>query len=220
MNIFMPVLLQKSALKGVHMDNYFRPVNFFTYFRDLKWKEDLEEVVNGNSSVITSPDRILDSQGTIPEDVLQRTTEGGPPLVCRDTCRDDMFGNKYVLGAIDMLEKFDKSVSILPYQTNEEYDVLLSRNVVFLNLIDAGAVNTVIECIVRNTPIILNRLPVMEDLLGTFYPLFYEELEDILAFKVQDLENAHYYLSNLNKYKFTDEHFLNSIVNSSIYYNI
>jgi len=42
-----------------------------------------------------------------------------------------------------------KSVEITHYKSNEEYDELLSKNIVFLNLVDASAVNTIIECIAR-----------------------------------------------------------------------
>ena len=38
--------------------------------------------------------------------------------------------------------------------SNDHYDSLLAENIVFINLIDASAVNTVLECIVRNTPFI------------------------------------------------------------------
>lgn len=56
----------------------------------------------------------------------------------------------------------------------EAYATLLQRNVVFLNLIDASAVNTVLECIAYNTPLVVNRLPALEEALGTGYPGFYD----------------------------------------------
>ena len=64
-----------------------------------------------------------------------------------------------------------KSVEVMEHLSDSAYDELLSENVVFLNLIDASAVNTVIECIVRNTPLIINRLPAIVEILGEDYPL-------------------------------------------------
>jgi len=52
---------------------------------------------------------------------------------------------------------------------------------VFLNLIEAGGCTTVIECISRNTPIIINRLESLEEYLGKSYPLFYESVEQAEA---------------------------------------
>jgi hypothetical protein len=67
-----------------------------------------------------------------------------------------------------------ESVAIIQKLSDPEYDTLLSKTVVFLNLVDAVAVNTVIECIIRRTPVILNRLPATEEYLGKGYPLFYK----------------------------------------------
>ena len=64
-----------------------------------------------------------------------------------------------------------KSVEVMEHLSDSAYDELLSDIVVFLNLIDASAVNTVIECIVRNTPLIINRLPAIVEILGEDYPL-------------------------------------------------
>ena len=39
------------------------------------------------------------------------------------------------------------------------YDCLLSENVVTIELFDASANNVIVECIARNTPIVVNRHP-------------------------------------------------------------
>jgi hypothetical protein len=66
-------------------------------------------------------------------------------------------------------------VTILETMSDVEYDALLSSNIVFLRLHDAVAVNTILECIARNTPIIVNRLPAVEEYLGADYPGLYED---------------------------------------------
>ena len=59
---------------------------------------------------------------------------------------------------------------------NEQYDALLSKNVVFIELYDASANNTVVECLVRATPLLVNPLPAVVEYLGSDYPLYYQDL--------------------------------------------
>ena len=84
--------------------------------------------------------------------------------------------------------------------SNLEYDHLLSENVVFVELFAAAANNTVIECIARNTPIVINRLPGPEYYLGPEYPLFYENFDNLRdLITVDRLVAAHEYLLAMNK---------------------
>ncbi len=62
------------------------------------------------------------------------------------------------------------SVEVLPWQPEGQYDRLLSESVVFLDLIDASANNTVIECLARNTPVLVNRHPAVVEYLGPGLP--------------------------------------------------
>ncbi|NBP67044.1 MAG: hypothetical protein EBU66_20660, partial [Bacteroidetes bacterium] len=78
---------------------------------------------------------------------------------------------------IDNIGNLEHSVEIINTLTNTNYDILLSENIVFLDLIDCSAVNTVIECVVRNTPLIVNRHHALEEVLGKEYPGFYNTLE-------------------------------------------
>jgi len=66
----------------------------------------------------------------------------------------------------------------LPRVSNEVYDVLLSSNVVFLELFDTSANNAVVECLARDCPIIVNRHPAVEEYLGKDYPGFYDDFDD------------------------------------------
>lgn len=111
------------------------------------------------------------------------------------------------------------SVKMLPYMNNQEYDDMLSRAVVFLDLYDVAACNVVLECIMRNTPILVRALPGTVEYLGSEYPLFFDSVEEAES-KLHDMaaiEAAHLYLDNMNKSKFSPEYFLNSIVASSSY---
>ena len=61
----------------------------------------------------------------------------------------------------------------------EEYDRVLDTSVVFQNLLAATANNIVVDCIAKQTPLIINRLPAVEDYLGRDYPLYYDEISEV-----------------------------------------
>jgi hypothetical protein len=62
--------------------------------------------------------------------------------------------------------------------SGDEYDDLLSRSIVFLDLIDASGVTTVVECLVRGTPLLVNRIQPVEEYLGSDYPFYFDSLEE------------------------------------------
>src|SRR5262249_1493405 len=106
-----------------------------------------------------------------------------------------------------------------PRKTNDEYDDLLTKNIVFLPLFDSSANNALIECIVRNTPVVVNRLPAVEEYIGAGYPLYFDDLKHASAL-LGDFEailRATKYLEQLDKRKFTKEYFRNSFCSSKIY---
>jgi hypothetical protein len=113
----------------------------------------------------------------------------------------------------------DPQLKILERLDNNQYDNLLEKTVVFLELFDAAANNIIVECIVRNNPIIVNRLPGLFDYLGEGYPLFYDNYAEAQKL-VTDHEKIFFgyeYLKKLNKEKFNSEYFMNSFVESKIY---
>jgi hypothetical protein len=69
----------------------------------------------------------------------------------------------------------------------DAYDALLATSVVFLDLIDASAVTTVVECLVRGTPLLINRIEPVEEYLGADYPLYFGSLEEATS-QLGDLE--------------------------------
>jgi hypothetical protein len=111
------------------------------------------------------------------------------------------------------------SVEFLSFRSADGYDRLLSENVVFLDLYDTVVNNTVIECIVRRTPVVCNRLPALVEVLGTDYPLFFSDLEEAAA-KADDrttIVKAHEHLLKIPKRIFSQSHFRDSISRSRIY---
>ncbi|MFO1429883.1 MAG: tetratricopeptide repeat protein [Candidatus Competibacteraceae bacterium] len=104
--------------------------------------------------------------------------------------------------------------------SNDDYDRLLAENIVFLDLYDAGANNAVIECLARATPLLVNRLPAVEEYLGAAYPLYYSDLAEAAA-KALDLgrlREAHLYLLECETRRRLDaDSFRRSVEESEVY---
>jgi polysaccharide pyruvyl transferase WcaK-like protein len=121
--------------------------------------------------------------------------------------------HKYICNQYN-INNINKQVHTINYVNNDEYDNILSSYVVFLKLVDASAVNTLIECIIRNTPIIINKLPAVVEYLGEDYPLYYNNLEEVpLLLKRRWFNNkikkAHKYLKHMNKDFLNINNFIN-----------
>ncbi|NQU88170.1 MAG: hypothetical protein HQ541_20680 [Mariniphaga sp.] len=116
-----------------------------------------------------------------------------------------------------------RTTSTITYLPNEEYDRLLTENIVFLDLYDASANNSIIECMVRNTPILVNAIEPVIEYLGSDYPFYFKNLEEA-ALKLADMElikETHEYLKyNPMKKKLSGSYFRKSIIVSDIYRNI
>lgn len=110
-------------------------------------------------------------------------------------------------------------VKVIDRMSNHDYDNLLASSVVFLNLYGASANNTIIECIVRNTPIVVNRLPAIEEYLGHDYPLFYDNIDHANVIINNDdlLIDGFKYLTNYSKEKFSVDNFISTLVKSDLY---
>jgi len=164
--------IQKCALKGKNMGNYFKP-------------PDLE---------ISLISKQYHQEDTYQFDSLEPST------------------NKFTSGLLSHINQEFKSVRILETVSNEEYDTLLSKNLVFLFLVDASAVNTIIECIVRGTPVLVNRIPPVVEALGEGYPFFYNNLSQAseMAVDLELIKKTHVYLSVLDKTPYKLSSFIES----------
>jgi len=112
-----------------------------------------------------------------------------------------------------------ESVRLVPRLSDAQYDALLSRNVVFLDLIDSSVNNAIVECIVRHTPLLVNRIPAVVEYLGEDYPLYFESLEEARD-KAEDsgaILAAHEHLVALPKERFTPREFLRAFAASEVY---
>jgi glycosyltransferase involved in cell wall biosynthesis len=115
------------------------------------------------------------------------------------------------------------SVQEVGFLSDAQYDALLSCNIVYLELYDSSANNTVIECIVRNTPILVNPLPAVKEYLGEEYPFYFTNRSQA-ARKAEDvvlIEETHKYLqAHPIKEKLTAAYFLKSVAKSEIYQSL
>ncbi len=111
------------------------------------------------------------------------------------------------------------NVQFLQYLNDDEYNALLSNSIVFVDLYDSSVNNTIIECIVRNTPILVNRIEPVIEYLGKDYPLYYDHISDIpdLVKNTNLIYDTHIYLQNhIVKRKLTSAYFIESILDSEI----
>ena len=126
----------------------------------------------------------------------------------------NMFNKMYGSEKYNYLE--DKTVKITLNLSNADYDEMLSQNIVCIDVFNSSANNTVLECIVRNTPILVNRHPAIIEYLGEDYPLYFNNIDDLnviinSTLFSYNIKNAYMYLYNMNKSKFTIEYFTSSI---------
>jgi len=150
--------------------------------------------------------------------------------MCRIDCTnvsglgsESIVTNKWVEGLRSHVhETLLPSVDIIETLSNDAYDRLLSENIVFLCLKKPSACNTVIEAIVRKTPILVNKEAAVVEMLGPDYPFYYNSLAEALL-KSRDINlirQAHVYLTNMDTRRFDIAYFLQSIKDSEIYKNL
>jgi len=166
--------IQKYALRGKQMDNYFPP----------------RELVESFTKAVTGEDYTA--------------------IACRHTT------NKFLSCLYDHVWNNLRSVNVIEFLQNDDYDQLLSENIVFLRLINCSACNTLIECILRNTPIVINRLPATEEYLGKDYPLFYTTLDEAtdLLKSSEKISQANSYLENMDKSSLSIDTFLEKLADN------
>ena len=116
----------------------------------------------------------------------------------------------------------ERPVEILDKLTPENYDELFKTSIIFIKLIDASAVNTIIEAIVRNTPILVNPLDAVIEYLGKDYPFYYETLAEATT-KVNDpylIRKTYFYLKKKDKTKLMINYFIQSFRSLPIFQSI
>ena len=107
-----------------------------------------------------------------------------------------------------------KDVKVHYTKTYEEYDQLLSENIILVDLFNASANNSVLECIVRNTPLIVKKLDPIVEYLGENYPLYFNELSEVNSLLTNDkFTAATNYMYSMKKDDLTISYFINKLFN-------
>jgi hypothetical protein len=126
--------------------------------------------------------------------------------------------NKYELSQYEIqILKTKYNTYIYDYLENEKYDTLFHKNIIFLDVYNSAANNIVLECIMNNTPLLVNNNVSIVEYLGENYPFYFTNYEDAER-KGNDLEliiKTHNYLKNMDKTRFTYHYFnceLNKII--------
>ena len=112
------------------------------------------------------------------------------------------------------LKNLDLTDIIIKHLDDSQYIDMLKNEIVFVDFIDVAASNLICECIISNTPILINRLEQTEFYLGKNYPLFYDNLQhanELVKNKV-NIINAYKYLYNLNKNELDVKIFINKLI--------
>ena len=117
---------------------------------------------------------------------------------------------------------YGKAVGVtqLAYLDNHAYDELLAENIVFLDLYDSSANNAIVECIARQTPVLVNPLPAVTEYLGADYPFYFTDLDEAArkATDVRTVVAAHQYLRDCPvRRQLAGDWFRQAFVRSSIY---
>ena len=104
-------------------------------------------------------------------------------------------------------------VEMLQRISNHEYDDMLTSCVAFLDLYDSSANNAVIECIARNTPLLVNRHPAVVEYCGKDYPLYFDSLEHAyeLICNFDKIFAAHEYFKSRDKRWINGSYFANDV---------
>jgi hypothetical protein len=181
------VTLKKTAIKGKLMDNYYPAPDFTDQLLNALIGFHVPE--NTSSEVC----------------YISRCNASGQGIT----------NNWYKHMFCDLVNKIN-SIETIDYLQNDQYDDILTKNVVFIYLVDASAVNTIIECIVRCTPIIVNKHPAVVELLGDKYPLYIsgntaEQVSVSIHKLLQNtdvIQQANSHLEKLNKKPFMIDTFV------------
>lgn len=106
--------------------------------------------------------------------------------------------------------------------TDRQYDDLLASSVMYLDVYDMAASVLLVECIARNTPVLIPRLPSAVEYLGQEYPLFFDDEQQAAAILADpgNVKAAHFYLRSMDKSWLSGQYFARSLEESMLYQSI
>lgn len=118
------------------------------------------------------------------------------------------------------LQNNNDKVNILQDLSTHDYIHFIRNqyNLLIMFVYNSSANNTILECITYNIPIILNKHYAIMEYLGTMYPLYFDDIEQVNNFLSGDIEmilkkmnECKIYLENLDKTRFQIKYFTKNI---------
>lgn len=206
---------KKQVLEGPKMENYIHPRKWYIANKcdcpistSSHGEFGISRQTNSKSTMLKFMTKYIHEVLRAPS--FAEVREGEP---CCDTCKVwPKSLQKRIISITQSLQENYSSVKRISFLQNDEFDKLLSTSVVFLDLIDCSAANTVVECIVRNTPIIVNKLEPLEEYLGADYPGFWKDIRSVWrVFNPTRVYEINKYLQNLDKSDLTFETFVEKV---------
>lgn len=119
-----------------------------------------------------------------------------------------------------MVQSVPSDITVLSRLTGDEYEEKLKTSIVLLTLKYEGAANTLIlECIVRNVPILSPNISSCTEYLGSDYPLLYDpskpdEIQHLL--NRENIIDAISYLERMDKTGLSQEKFIEDVKNGAV----
>ena len=213
--------IRKVALRGKNMSNYYPESDFQS--RLHRMLVTTKFTVQGISTQCTSQcisqcvsTQCISTQ-CISQCISTQCGSVGSNVISNSKITNNWYRHFYQ-DTINIL----KSVDYIDFLENKDYDQLLTENIVYINLAEPSAANTVIECIARNTPLVINKTPAVVELLGEKYPLYIEcsssnyyqtntQVHQMLS-DVTNIRQAYRYLKRLPKQDFNINTFVRQLV--------
>jgi hypothetical protein len=192
---------------------YYHPKNFLfrSYISFFKPKQmySIRKVAlkgKGMNNYYPSPDDFLSSSKFIQNKIF--TTSEMNNKNCSQN--NNELKNNWYRHLYEYLQTIYDSVEIIEVLSNEEYDEMMTKEILYVKLVDASTVNTVIECLIRNTPILINKHPAVVEILGEDYPLYFsEEKKENMHMKL--VKKTTEYLQKQNKDLYEVSYFIEGL---------
>lgn len=110
-------------------------------------------------------------------------------------------------------------IEFMDFVAPAPYDALFAQHVVLCEYYTLSASNTIVECMMRGTPLLINPLPPAVEYLGAEYPLYFTSYEEAAAKAANPalVLAAHAYLMEKDMGFLSQENFLFSILRSPLY---
>lgn len=117
----------------------------------------------------------------------------------------------------EMMQREDLSLSASNVSVSyvEDYNQLLQISIVVLDLWDAAANNAVLDAISCGIPILVRRLPAVEEYLGKTYPLFFDDFADLQEMvdnlTLQQLKRGHEHMVSIDRSELSISNFQSNL---------